>query len=167
MTDTPNVLLQVADEVTTRRYAVRIDPSEQHLPASQLLDRYLKRPGLSRLRRENRITAASEETLVSLQDLVYGCTDEGALTEPAPGVQLFQGGRLLGMEEAPRAEPAWVSGSPVLVIDIVIDRTNMSYGRNWTGFNRRRWDIQPGLYSDFVESCMGAAFRKHRPRGHP
>ena len=154
MTDTPNVLLQVADEVTTRRYAVRIDPSEQHLPASQLLDRYLKRPGLSRLRRENRITAASEETLVSLQDLVYGCTDEGALTEPAPGVQLFQGGRLLGMEEAPRAEPAWVSGSPVLVIDIVIDRTNMSYGRNWTGFNRRRWDIQPGLYSDFVESCM-------------
>ena len=154
MTDTANVLLQVADDVTTRRYAARIDPGEQGLPASTLLDRYLKRPDLPRLRRENRITAASEETLVSLQDLVYGCTDEGALTEPVPGVQLFQGGRLLGLEEAPRAEPAWVSGSPVLVIDIVIDRTNVSYSRNWTGFNRRRWDVRSSLYSDFVESCL-------------
>ena len=154
MTDTPNVLLQVTDDVTTRRYAARIDPDEQGLPVSTLLDRYLKLPDLPRLRRENRITAASEETLVSLQDLVYGCTDEGALTDPVPGVELFQGGRLLGMEEAPRAEPAWVSGSPVLVIDIVIDRTNVNYDRNWTGFNRRRWEVHPSLYSDFVESCL-------------
>ena len=154
MTATANVLLQVTDDVTTRRYAARIDPGEQGLPASTLLDRYLKRPDLPRLRRENRITAASEDTLLSLQDLVYGCTDEGALTDPVPGVELFQGGRLLGMEEAPRAEPAWVSGSPVLVIDIVIDRTNVSYGRNWTGFNRRRWDVHPSIYSDFVESCL-------------
>ena len=154
MTDTPNVLLQVTDDVTTRRYAARIDPDEQGLPVSTLLDRYLKRPDLPRLRRENRITAASEDTLLSLQDLVYGCTDEGALTDPVPGVELFQGGRLLGMEEAPRAEPAWVSGSPVLVIDIVIDRTNVSYGRNWTGFNRRRWEVHSSLYLDFVESCL-------------
>ena len=154
MTDTHNVLLQVTDDVTTRRYAARIDPGEQGLPASTLLDRYLKRPDLPRLRRENRITAASEDTLLSLQDLVYGCTDEGALTDPVPGVELFQGGRLLGMEEAPRAEPAWVSGSPVLVIDIVIDRTNVSYGRNWTGFNRRRWEVHSSLYLDFVESCL-------------
>ena len=154
MTATANVLLQVTDDVTTRRYAARIDPGEQGLPATTLLDGYLKRPDLPRLRRENRITAASEETLVSLQDLVYGCTDEGALTDPVPGVELFQGGRLLGMEEAPRAEPAWVSGSPVLVIDIVIDRTNVSYGRNWTGFNRRRWEVHSSLYLDFVESCL-------------
>ena len=154
MTATANVLLQVTDDVTTRRYAARIDPGEQGLPATTLLDGYLKRPDLPQLRRENRITAASEETLVSLQDLVYGCTDEGALTEPVPGVQLFQGRRLLGMEEAPRAEPAWVSGSPVLVIDIVIDRTNVSYGRNWTGFNRRRWEVHSSLYLDFVESCL-------------
>ena len=154
MTDTPNVLLQVTDEVTTRRYAVRIDPGEDALPASTLLDRYLKRPDLRHLRSEDRITAASEETLLSLQDLFYGCTDEGALTGPVSGVQLFQGGRPLGMEDTPRAEPAWVSGSPVLVVDIVIDRTNVSYGRNWTGFNRRRWNNHPGLYSDFVAECI-------------
>ncbi len=154
MSGTPNVLLQVTDEVTTRRYAVRIDPGEQGLPASALLERYLKRPDLARLRRERRITAASVETLASLQDLVYGCTDEGALTEPIPGVQLFQGGRPLDAGDAPRAEPAWVSGSPALVMDVVIDRTNVSYGRNWTGFNRRRWDACAGLYSDFVEGCL-------------
>ena len=154
VTGTPNVLLQVTDEVTTRRYAVRIDPGESGLPASALLERYLKCPDLPRLRSENRITAASEETLLSLQDLVYGCTDEGALTVPASGVQLLQAGRLLGMEDVPRAEPVWVSGSPILAIDIAIDRTNVSYDRNWTGFNHRRWNIHPCLYSDFVEDCV-------------
>ena len=154
MTDTANVLLQITDEVTGRRYATRIDASEQRLPASQLLDRYLKRPDLPQLRRENRITEASAETLVSLQDLVYGCTDQGELTDPIHGVQLFQGGRRLSMEDTPHAEPAWVAGAPVLVVDVLIDRTNVSYGRNWTGFNRRRWDIAPSQYSDFVGACL-------------
>ena len=62
---------------------------------------------------------------------------------------------MLGMEEAPRAEPAWVSGSPVLVIDIVIDRDQRGATAETGPASTAAGGMSiPSIYSDFVESCL-------------
>ena len=69
--------MQLTDVVTTRRCALRIDPSDLDLTLERLLDKYLKHPQLDTLREERRITEDSEEILTGIQDLVYLSSDSG------------------------------------------------------------------------------------------
>ena len=92
---TENVILQLTDVVTTRRCALRIDPIDLDLTLEPLLDKYVKHPQLETLRQERRIGADSEETLTSIQDLVYISSDSGSLTDMFEGVEFLQDGRYL------------------------------------------------------------------------
>ena len=137
---TENVILQLTDLVTTRRCALRIDPSDLDLTLEPLLDKYLKRPPLDTLRQERRITADSEETLTAIQDLVYISSDSGSLTDMFEGVEFLQDGRFLDSPDTPRAEAVTIGEKDALVVDLQIDRNGVGYDRNWVGFHRRRWD---------------------------
>ena len=64
---TENVILQFTDLVTTRRCALRIDPTDLDLTLEPLLDKYLRHPQLDILRLERRIAEDSEETLTAIQ----------------------------------------------------------------------------------------------------
>ena len=154
MVETKNHILQITDEVTTRRCALRMEPEAAGLPLQELVQRYLKEPHIDRLLAERRITDDSAETLTSLQDMVYVCTDEGRLRDMFAGVVFKQDSSLLSPDEAPTARPVRLEDKDVLLTDLVIDRTSVGYDRNWTGFHRRRWDLGAGEYSDFVTDCV-------------
>ena len=49
---------------------------------------------------------------------------------------------------------ASVDGRDVWVIDLVIDRTNCDYHRNWTGFHARKWLKDPDKYTGFVHDTL-------------
>ena len=157
MVDTRNHILQITDEVTTRRCALRIEPGDAGLLLQELLQRYLKEPQIDRLLAERRITDDSAETLGSLQDMVYVCTDEGLLRDMFAGVVFRQDASLLSLDEAPTARPVRLEDKDVLLTDLVIDRTSVGYDRNWTGFHRRRWDLRSDEYSGFVTDCVEEA----------
>ena len=154
MSTNPNQILQITDAVTTRRAAVRIDPADADLPLSGLLDKYLKHAPLAGLVEDNRATEDSAETLASLQDLVYAVTDDGRLIDMFAGVEFAQGGRALSPGDSVAPLPIRVEGTDAALFDLVIDRENVGYERNWKGFNRRRWDRHAGTFSDFVDSCL-------------
>jgi hypothetical protein len=42
----------------------------------------------------------------------------------------------------------------IQVIDLIIDRLNAGYDRNWSAFHKRRWMKDRALYSSFVQSCL-------------
>ncbi len=154
MQETANKLLQITDVLTGRRFAVRIDEEHDRLPLVKLLERYLKEPALGRLQAERRITDESAEMLASVQDFVYMNSDDGRLHGMFADLEFSQGPHLLNLDETPRSEPIQVGDKVASLIDIELDRTNVGYDRNWVGFNRRRWDRNPGIYLDFVQSCL-------------
>lgn len=155
-----NTILQITDSVSTRRCALRIDSEDLRLPLSKLLDRYLKRPALKRLLREKRVTEESAESLQSLQDLAYVTDDLGRLRDMFVGVAFRDGARSLPPDEAPPHGTVRLGGKEAKLVDLVMDRTNVGYDRNWVGFNKRRWTRHANAYSGFVRSCLEEEYGK-------
>ena len=161
---TENVILQFTDLVTTRRCALRIDPTDLDLTLEPLLDKYLRHPKLDILRLERRIAEDSEETLTAIQDLVYISSDSGSLTDPFEGVEFLQDGRFLEDADTPHAEPVTIGERDALVVDLQINRTGVGYDRNWAGFHRRRWDRHSAIFTDFVAETMETRFGSERSK---
>ena len=156
--------MQLTDAVTTRRCALRIDPSDLDLTLERLLDKYLKHPQLDTLREERRITGDSEEILTGIQDLVYISSESGRLTGMFEGVEFLQDGRFLDAPDTPRAEPVTIGERDALVVDLQIDRTGVGYDRNWAGFHRRRWDRHSDVFADFVAENVEMRFGAERAK---
>ena len=161
---TENVVLQLTDMITTRRCALRIDPSDLDLTLEPLLDKYLKHPQLETLRQERRIGADSEETLTAIQDLVYISSDSGSLMDMFEGVEFLHDGRFLDAPDSPPAEPVTIGEKDALVVDLQIDRNGVGYDRNWVGFHRRRWDRHSAVFSGFVAENVEMRFGAERAK---
>ena len=149
-----NYIFQLTDSLTDRSCALRIDPQDATLPMSELLRRYFQRCPVPRFRKEERMTAASAETLETLQDLVYVTSDDGVLGEMFRDVVFRQRGRVAALESAPKVVVTRVGDKEVSLIDVEIDRMNVWYDRNWAGFHTRRWERDPDLYSSFVMDSL-------------
>jgi hypothetical protein len=54
----------------------------------------------------------------------------------------------------PQAAEVSVGESGALLIEIEIDRLNVGYDRNWTGFHRRRWNNAPTFFEGFVATAL-------------
>lgn len=153
-TENTNYILQLTDSVTTRKYALRLDPSDAGLPWEQLLERCLKNPSIDRLLGENRITPESARSLSAIQDLVYVSDDAGRLHDPFPGTIVKQAGQSLAAVAVPKVVAGQTGEVELAVIDLEIDRMNVGYGRNWTGFHARRWAKNEATYLGFVKSTL-------------
>ena len=149
-----NFILQLTDSVTTRKCGFRLEPGDEGMPWEQLLERCLKNLPIERLLDENRITPESAQSLSAIQDLVYVSDDEGRLHDMFPGTIVKQGGQALATGAVPEVVVGQTSEIDVAVIDLEIDRWNVGYGRNWTGFNKRRWVKNEAAYLDFIKSAL-------------
>ena len=147
-------ILQFSDSLTARKCALRIDPQDSRLTLTGLLDRYIKNCPIQRLLQENRLTEDSAEVLQDLQDFVYISSNSGQLHGMYAGVSFSQRGRIIGTDTVPETETAHAGETEIAVIDILVDRSNIGYDRNWQGFHRRRWDRHPDLYSGFVMETL-------------
>ena len=151
------MILQLTDTFTRRGAALRIEPSGGQPAVAQILDRYLLHCPAESLLETGAITEASLGSLRVLQDLVYACDDMGRLTGMFSGIAFRQQGREVSLENPPAVQMALVEEKQVPVIDLAIDRTNVSYERNWAGFHRRRWENAPALFASFVRATLEEA----------
>ena len=147
-------ILQISDAVSTRDCSLRIEPEDAGLPVGVLLDQYLKRAPIEKLLRESRITQSSADSLYALQDLVYASDDDGRLMDMFAGVAFTDGGRPIGLDDAPAVQRAQAAGQEICLLDIGIDRIACDYDRNWTGFHARRWHRAPDRYAAFVRDTL-------------
>ncbi len=134
---------------------LRVDAQAARLSLAQLLQTYFQRCPVDQLLQERRTTDASAETLVTLQDLVYAISDSGHLGDVLRGVAFKQQGQVASLESPPKVAVTHAGDKVVSLIDIEIDRTNVGYDRNWTGFHRRRWERQADVYESFVLDALG------------
>ena len=151
------MILQLTDTFTRVAAALRLEPSDGQSTVAQILDKYLLHCPAGSLLKAGAITEASLRSLRTLQDLVYACDDLGKLTGMFSGIAFKQQGRGVSLEQPPAIQMALVEKKQVPVIDLVFDRTNVSYERNWAGFHRRRWENNPGLFASFVQATLEEA----------
>jgi hypothetical protein len=146
--------LQLTDALTGRRFAVRIDPDDTSFTLANLLAKYVHRCPVEAFLAQNRMTPASAEALMSIQENLYQLSDAGELQGPIRGVAFQQQGRYLLIDEAPGVARVMADGTPIRVIDISIDRNTVGYDLNWKGFHRRRWDQNPSDYARFIREAV-------------
>ena len=149
-----NYILQITDSVTTRKCALRLDPQDAAMSWDRLLEKHLKNPPIGQLRRERRITSESAETLLAIQDLVYVSDDNGRLHDMFAGTIVKQGDRPLEPGAVVDVGPGRAGDTDLAVIDLVLDRWNVGYSRNWVGFHKSRWTKNEAAYLDFVGSAL-------------
>lgn len=154
MTIPKNQILQITDAVTTRKFVLRMNQSDAGLPLKGILQRYLKEPQIDLLLSERRITDYSADSLASIQDMVYVCTDEGLLRDMFSGVVFRQNSGPLLLDDVPAARSVHLEDKEIILTDLVIDRISVGYDRNWTGLHRRRWDLKANAYSSFVTNIL-------------
>ena len=102
------------------------------------------------------MTDASAETLGTLQDLVYALSDSGHLGDVLKGVAFKQEGQAAPLGTPPKVAATRAGDKSVSLIDVEIDRSNVGYDRNWTGFHRRRWERRADVYEGFVLDALRA-----------
>ena len=131
-----------------------MDPVDASLPLGRLLDQHLKRASFDRLRQESRVTQPSADALYALQDLVYVSTDAGELKGMFTGMSFREAEEVIGLDQIPTNHTVQVDGQETSIVDITIDRINLQYDRNWTGFHRRKWLRNEPRYSGFVQDSL-------------
>ncbi len=158
MVESQPLILQLTDCFTGRQAALRIDPADRQIALGQLLNKYLWPCPADGLLRDGVIHADSLLTLQALQDLVYRCDDRGGLTGMFDGIVFRQGERPVELGEQPVIQDARAGGAEVALIDLIIDRANVGYHRNWPGFHRRRWANDPDFFANFVHAALEEAY---------
>ena len=137
-------------------------PEDTSLPLGALLEKYLKRAPVELLLRESRITQHSADALYAIQDLVYATSDKGHLMHMFPRVAFKETdgetGRFLGLDDVPTNHLTLVEDQDVWIIDVAIDRIDVGYDRNWTGYHKRKWARDAEKYSDFVRAALDDGF---------
>ena len=119
-----------------------------------LLDKYLKFPDLSALRLEDRITQASEDSLLAIQDLIYSISGGGKLVDINRGTTFKENGHVLGLNDVPMKHSVNHNGCNDQVIDVQIDRIDGAYDRNWDGYHKRKWARHSDKYTGFVRASL-------------
>ena len=152
--DNRPTLLRWNDYLTGRSCALRVADSDVGRPLRDLTAQYLTKADPTRLANDGMILRESVSSLMDVQDVVHAISDQAALNGVVPGTIFRSGVRELWPQEVPPLGAARVGDSEVGLIDLTIDRSETGYSRNWTGFNRRRWERSESQFRSFVENVV-------------
>ena len=144
------------DHLTGKACTLRVDGDDADAPLRWLVSKYLEASDPGPLVAGRNLLTDDVGSYQTVQDLALVLSDDGVPGPLVPGAVLREGPYELNLAETPPADPAELDGSPVWLIDISIDRSESDYARNWSGFNRRRWERNSEAFEGFVESAVGA-----------
>ncbi len=152
--DRPPIFVRWTDYLTGRESILRISADDADLPLGRLLSKYLVSADTASLISNRNLLPESLPDLLAIQDLTLTLTDDGDAGNVVPGSIFRCGPRTLSRDRPANVLPAELGGAPVGLIDVSIDRSETGYARNWTGFNRRRWERDRARFSRFVEDAV-------------
>ena len=147
-------LVRWTDYLTGRTCTLKIDPSDTGIRLGPLVSNYLTGVDPARLAAVGQLLPESAPELSAIQDVAHVIADDGSLDAVMPGTVFRSGVRALTEQDIPPVTTAAVGESMVDLIDMTIDRSESGYRRNWSAFNRRRWERSEAEYRSFVEEAV-------------
>ena len=152
--DRTPIFVRWSDYLTGRESTLRVSAKDAELPLGELLSKYLASTDPSSLVSNGNLLPGSLPGLLAIQDLILTLSDDGLMGNVIPGSILRCGSRVTPRDRPAPVLRAKLGETPVGLIDVSIDRSEMGYSRNWTGFDRRRWDRSRATFESFVEDAV-------------
>ena len=153
--DTLPTFLRWSDYLTGKTCILRVEPEDVTAPVKRLVSEYLAIQDAGSLISDRRLLPGSLPQFQAFQDIALTLSDDGVPGSLVPGTVLRHGPRELDPDQPAPRDTAILNESYVNLLEVSIDRSETGYARNWTGFNRRRWDRNREKFHRFVESAIG------------
>ena len=141
-------VLQLTDSATGFKCAMKIDP-EQFNSFGELFDIYVKNIN------EGLMTPESAKNLSIIQDCIYKIDDDGELLDIYEGLVIKQDDDILDFDEEPTFQPIQSEEySDFMILDIAIDRSQITEEDNPYGYNIRKWSKNREIFERFISECL-------------
>ena len=145
--DRLSYVLQITDFPNRFRCAVKVDPG-QFGSYEEMLDRYV------RVIDEGAMTQESAKNLGVIQDCIYKIDDHGELLDLYEGLVIRQDDDAVNLSDIPAFQPAQSEKDDFMILDITIDRSQITEDGNSYGYNVRKWGKNQEVFEDFVRQCI-------------
>ncbi|MBD3317430.1 MAG: hypothetical protein GF344_16700 [Chitinivibrionales bacterium] len=140
-------LIQLADKWSGRKFAFK-NVSAVNLETVGGVIALLKHTTQDQLDRWNAdkvITTQSRDGFKYIQEALFSIRDDGSLGDPVEGAFLSHLGMPLENDDSLPMETRAIGGRAFSVADLVLDRDDVPFVRNWKGYYLRNW------HPDFAE----------------
>ncbi len=141
-------ILQITDPYLNLTSAIKIDP-EKSTSFGEILDRYVK------VIDKNIMSTESAKNISIIQDCIYKIDDEGNLLDLYEGIILKHGDDVVDIEDETSFELIQTQDRrPFMLLDINIDRSQITEESNLYGYNIRKWKKNREVFENFVYDCI-------------
>ncbi|MBN1602149.1 MAG: hypothetical protein JW915_11100 [Chitinispirillaceae bacterium] len=152
-------ILRVTDKWSRRSFAVKLSDDSIPKTIGTLIDMICRvgKKELDHWFAQKRITKESVAGCNDIQQAMFEIHDDGTLGGIIDGVFLTCDGLPLQYDDVPPVEiyTSEDGHSGIYLTDLIVDRDNVAYKRNWNGYYRRNWTKE---HSSLVDSWMQQKF---------
>ncbi len=139
---TPGIL-RITDKWSKRSFAVKLSRDEIPQTIGNLFGMIARvdEKELNHWKAKKRITSESVKGFIDIQQALFEIHDDGTLGEIIDGTHLTYDGLPLNHDD-PLPFEIYTSennDTEVYLTDLILDRDNVAYKRNWKGYYRRNW----------------------------
>jgi hypothetical protein len=141
-------ILQITDSALGLTCAMKIDP-EVATSFREVLDKYIK------VSNDNLMSPESAKNLSVIQDCIYKMDDNGDLLDLYEGILLKHGDDVVELDDETTFELIQPEDRPsFMLLDITIDRSQITEESNLYGYNIRKWKKNQEIFEKFVYDCV-------------
>ncbi len=150
--------IQITDKWSKRRFALRLESADEFSSLSRLLDyiQQLSEADIEGLVSDGRLSEAGRNDLEDFRTIAYNIDGKGNLTDPLEELVFKQRGKSLQADKGLKFEHRKTDKkgyADIYVAELILDRDNVSFNRNWKGYYKRKWDNNPS-YKKFIEDLI-------------
>ncbi len=150
--------IQITDKWSKRRFALRLKSAVEFSSLSTLLDyiQQLSDEDIEGLISDGRLSEAGRDDIEDFRAIAYNIDERGNFTDLIEEIVFKQRGRMLQLDKGLKFEHRKTDKkgyADIFVAELILDRDNVPYKRNWKGYYKRKWDNNPS-YKRFVENLI-------------
>ena len=154
--------IQLTDKWSKRRFALRLKSPHEFPSLAMLLDyiQHLSDDDIEGLIFDRRLSEAGRDDIEDLRTIAYNIDEKGNFTELIEAIVFKQRGRTLQLDKGLKFEHRKTDRegyADIFVAELILDRDDVPYQRNWKGYYKRKWDNNPS-YKKFIENLIHAKY---------
>ncbi|MFC1713221.1 agmatinase family protein [Candidatus Poribacteria bacterium] len=151
-------IIQLTDFPNRFRCAMKVDPEEFH-SFEEMLDKCVK------VMDREAMTPESAKNLDVIQDCIYKVDDDGELLGLYEGLIIRQDDDTVELSDEPRFQLIQPEdSSDFMLLDLVIDRSQITEEGNYYGYNIRKWMKNQEAFERFVRECVADGYGREADR---
>ncbi len=157
--------IQITDKWSRRRFALRLQSADEFSSLSRFLEyiHQLSEADIEELVIEGRLSDKGRNDLEDFRTIAYNIDEEGNFKDPLEEIVFKQRGRTLQADKGLKFEHRKTDKkryNDIYVAELILDRDNVPFSRNWKGYYKRKWDNNPS-YKKFIEDLIIDIYAEH------